>query len=193
MSDFFNFLAGVVSGTGRDGDYLNFFGGHMHILVLTALIAIDIITGFAAAVYKKEVSSQTSFFGMAKKTFLLFLVATGYLVQFYHPEVPITQGICYLFSVTEALSIVENLKKMGLPIPAAFDVFAQKSRDLLDKQIMELFSRALGAFVQAAQSFITPSATATAGSKPDQPTTTATATINKESTTVYDTDKQRDY
>jgi toxin secretion/phage lysis holin len=84
--------------------------------LLIVLMAADIATGIAAAVATKELSSDTSFRGIAKKAIILIVVAVaGWLEPV--AQVPIGQAVAGFYAAHEGISLLENAAKAGLPVP----------------------------------------------------------------------------
>ncbi|MBE6902248.1 MAG: phage holin family protein [Ruminococcaceae bacterium] len=86
---------------------------------LIAMVALDFITGLAAAAARKEVTSCKMFKGLIRKFLILVLVAVAHVIDCYVTNTyPVIQSAVMLFFiVNEALSIVENAAMLGLPIP----------------------------------------------------------------------------
>lgn len=88
---------------------------------LCGFIALDIISGLTAAWIEKNISSDVSLRGMARKGLMLLLVAAAALAAAVLPvEVPLCSMVAGAFCVTELISIVENLGRAGVPIPKSF-------------------------------------------------------------------------
>lgn len=98
-------------------------------IILTALMAIDYVTGLTSAWIKKSQSSKRGIIGIVKKVSYMLLVVTALLFDLavLHMAANIdvtmpfnsvfgTTVICWLIS-NESLSIIENLDKIGVPIP----------------------------------------------------------------------------
>jgi toxin secretion/phage lysis holin len=84
--------------------------------VLVVLMAVDIATGVLAAFIHREVSSDVSFRGIARKAIVLLVVAAGAWVE---PvvQLPIGDAVAGFYAVHEGLSILENVTRAGLPVP----------------------------------------------------------------------------
>lgn len=93
--------------------------------VLIILMLLDIATGVLAAFVNREISSNVSARGIAKKSIVLILVAAGVLLE---PVVNLAIGkaIAGFYAMHEGLSIIENAARAGLPVP-------QVMRDALRK------------------------------------------------------------
>lgn len=86
---------------------------------LIAFMVLDYITGLAAAWLRRELSSETGFKGIAKKVFILALVAVGHIL-----DVHVLGGgsVCRsavigFYLANEGISILENAGNIGLPLP----------------------------------------------------------------------------
>lgn len=86
---------------------------------LIAMVALDCITGLAAAAMRREVSSAKCFAGLMRKFLILVLVAVAHVIDMYVTNTfPVLQSAVMLFFIAhEALSIAENSAALGLPIP----------------------------------------------------------------------------
>ena len=94
------------------------FNGNEQILyTIFALIVFDTFTGFWVATKEKNVSSR-EFFRSARKSFFYFIMlATARLVDKQLPVHIASPIIDAFLSTTEAVSIFENLAKLGFPVP----------------------------------------------------------------------------
>ncbi|QYR65716.1 phage holin family protein [Fusobacterium animalis] len=114
------------------GSYLSYFIGDWSISmeVMFIFMACDYITGYLRSLLKKKLSSKTGYKGLIKKTGYIFAVVVGAaldrLIIANNLNVPITiLGFPISFKImmicsvvgTEGISIVENLKEMGLIVP----------------------------------------------------------------------------
>lgn len=114
------------------GSYLSYFigGWSISMEVMFIFMACDYITGYLRSLLKKKLSSKTGYKGLIKKTGYIFAVIVGAaldrLIVVNNLNVPITiLGFPISFKImmicsvvgTEGISIVENLKEMGLIVP----------------------------------------------------------------------------
>ncbi len=82
------------------------------------LIASDIGTGILNAILHKKLTSKRSYIGMFKKVSIVAVVLMGFIIE-EHMKVPnVGEMVCTFFIITESLSILENLKALGIPIPS---------------------------------------------------------------------------
>lgn len=95
---------------------------------LIAFMVLDYATGLISAYIGKKLSSSVGFAGIAKKVFILILVAVGHIL-----DVHILGGgsVCRsavtgFYLANEGISILENSGKIGLPLPKRLlDILAQ--------------------------------------------------------------------
>lgn len=81
------------------------------------LIACDIGTGIFNAIMHKKLTSKRSYIGMFKKISIIAVVMMGFIIE-EHMKIPnVGEMVCTFFIITESLSILENLKSLGIPIP----------------------------------------------------------------------------
>ena len=114
------------------GSYLSYFigGWSISMEVMFIFMACDYITGYLRSLLKKKLSSKTGYKGLIKKTGYIFAVVVGAaldrLIIAHNLNVsitilgfPISFKIMMICSIvgTEGISIVENLKEMGLIVP----------------------------------------------------------------------------
>ena len=99
------------------------------ITVLMIAMIIDYITGMVSAWHKSVLSSQKGVFGIVKKVSYLALVCVGmgvdWLIYSGLSQVGVTTSYTVFFGVlvtiwliiNELISILENLKNIGVPLP----------------------------------------------------------------------------
>ena len=100
------------------------------VLVLVLCNIIDYITGLVAAKYRNEnVNSYKGFRGIAKKVCMWLLIVIGamadWLIIYAGQTIGITIPVSFLIAcvvavwliVNEFISILENIKDIGAPIP----------------------------------------------------------------------------
>ncbi|HXF08993.1 MAG TPA: phage holin family protein [Candidatus Acidoferrales bacterium] len=111
------------------------FGG-LPVLVqaLIILMAIDIATGLLAAYVRRNLTSDVSFRGMARKAIVLLIVAGGAWIE-PAVELPIGEAVAGFYAAHEGLSILENAARSGLPIPEVLrDALAKLSPEAKERQ-----------------------------------------------------------
>lgn len=99
------------------------------LIVLTAVMLVDYITGMVAAYTKAELSSRKGLRGIFKKIGYFCLVAVGittdYIICSALSSIGITSEATMVFGlivtiwliINELISILENLTKLEVPIP----------------------------------------------------------------------------
>lgn len=107
-----------------------FFGGWDEAMkTLLIFMAIDYITGLiVAGVFKKSpktqtgrLSSKTGYKGLCKKFMILFFVLVGNRLDITLGTSYIRDAVCIAFITNELISIAENAKIMGFPLPKPID------------------------------------------------------------------------
>jgi toxin secretion/phage lysis holin len=113
---------------------------HDVVTIVMVLVGLDTLTGFMKA-YQHQVVSSSGFFRFALKILIYFiLLATGALLD----KLVLIEGIiraltvtAVFLSITEAISILENISGMGFLIPKKLLnllKFAQGSDNDIDKK-----------------------------------------------------------
>ena len=89
------------------------------IIVLMTLILIDFITGLLYAYIMRELNSKICFKGIFKKIYELILCGVCHLLDVYvlGGGSVLLSASCFLFITAEALSLLENASRLGVPIP----------------------------------------------------------------------------
>lgn len=99
------------------------------LIVLTAVMLVDYITGMVSAYTKSELSSSKGLMGIFKKIGYFCLVAVGittdYIICSALSSIGITSEVTMVFGlivtiwliINELISILENLTKLEVPIP----------------------------------------------------------------------------
>lgn len=86
--------------------------------VLLALILGDILTGILKAAGTGQVSSDISRAGMARKVGMLIGVAVAHVLETFSGQ-PLAAITAICFSISEFISLVENLGALGVRFPPA--------------------------------------------------------------------------
>ena len=125
---FKNILAGVCTA-------LSFLFGDMEgmLIALIALIILDYISGVIAAAVEKRLSSEVGAKGIAKKIFMLLIVALANIVDInVIGDGHVLKTVTIVFYIcNECISLIENAGRIGVPVPKKLlDVLEQlKNRD----------------------------------------------------------------
>ena len=111
---FKNILAGVCT-------ILSFLFGDMEglMVALIALIILDYISGVIAAAVEKRLSSEVGAKGIAKKIFMLLIVALANIVDInVIGDGHVLKTVTVVFYIcNECISLIENAGRIGVPVP----------------------------------------------------------------------------
>lgn len=102
------------------------------VYALTAFMVMDYITGLISAYIAKKLSSKVGFYGIAKKVFIMVLVAVGHILDAYvlGDGSVCRSAVTGFYLANEGISILENAGKIGLPLPKKLiDVLGQLRKD----------------------------------------------------------------
>ncbi len=115
MTQFFRTL-----GVGTVG-VLSYLLGDLNGLLFALMICmvLDLISGFIVAFFKKKMSFQTGFKGIAKKIFMLFIVIMAHIVDtavIGGGETTRNIVICF-YLANESISLLENSATLGVKYP----------------------------------------------------------------------------
>ncbi len=93
------------------------FNGLM--IALVALIVLDYISGVIAAAVEKKLSSEAGAKGIAKKIFMLLIVAVANIVDInVIGEGHVLKSVTVVFYIAnECISLIENAGRLGVPVP----------------------------------------------------------------------------
>ena len=127
---FKNILAGVCT-------VLSFLFGDMEglMVALVALIILDYISGVIAAAVEKRLSSEVGAKGIAKKIFMLLIVALANIVDInVVGDGHVLKTVTVVFYIcNECLSLIENAGRIGVPVPKKLLDVLEQLRDKDDK------------------------------------------------------------
>ena len=120
---------GICTVLGAVGSFIaSLFGGwSMDLQTLLLFMVVDYVSGLIlAGVFKKSektksgaLSSNVGFKGLCKKIGILFCVLIAYRLDISIGTAYIRTAVIIAFIANEAVSIVENVGLMGVPIPPA--------------------------------------------------------------------------
>ena len=111
------------------------------IIMLCVVMLLDYITGMVAAWRSRELSSKKGSFGIIKKLCYLIAVCVGIIADWVIysglESMGVSLGITVLFGViiaiwliiNELLSILENLRKIGVPLPAFLEKIVRRLKN----------------------------------------------------------------
>lgn len=118
----------VVGAVGSAIAYL-FGGWSTGLITLIVFMSFDYISGLmVAGVFHKSkktesgaLESNTCFKGLCKKGMMLLIVLVAYRLDLTVGSSYIRDAVIIAFIVNETISILENAKLMGIPIPEVID------------------------------------------------------------------------
>jgi toxin secretion/phage lysis holin len=86
---------------------------------LLAMVIIDYLTGMLAAFITRTLSSEVGSKGIARKVCIFILISVAGIVDSLtvSPEPFLRTAVIWFFIANEGLSILENVGKMGVPLP----------------------------------------------------------------------------
>ena len=126
----------VIAALGTAATYL--WGGWDAVFTaLVTLVCMDYVTGWAAAWVRGRLSSDAGRRGIAKKVGMFVVVAVcNILDQLGGLGEPILRTVAiWWYLANEALSIVENLGEVGVPIPGRLRQALAALRDRHDGEV----------------------------------------------------------
>jgi toxin secretion/phage lysis holin len=107
-----------------------FFGGwDVMLRVLVLFVAIDYVVGVTAAWYEKKLSSEAGAKGIIKKFLLFVIVALAFQVDNAIGQEIFRSLAIWFYLANEALSIIENAGRCGVPIPAFLKTALEQMRN----------------------------------------------------------------
>ena len=123
---FKNILAGLCT-------ILSFLFGDMEglMVALIALIILDYISGVIAAAVEKRLSSEVGAKGIAKKIFMLLIVALANIVDInVIGDGHVLKTVTVVFYIcNECISLIENAGRIGVPVPKKLLDVLEQLRD----------------------------------------------------------------
>lgn len=85
---------------------------------LLIMIILDYISGVASAIYNKKLNSQVGLKGILKKFMYLVIVCVSVILdRIIGNTGAIRTLVIYFFVANDGISILENIGKMGIPLP----------------------------------------------------------------------------
>ena len=127
---FKNIMAGICT-------ILSFLFGDIEgmMVALIALIVLDYISGVIAAAVEKRLSSEVGAKGIAKKIFMLLIVALANIVDInVIGDGHVLKTVTVVFYIcNECISLIENAGRIGVPVPKKLLDVLEQLRDRDDK------------------------------------------------------------
>ena len=114
-----NLVKSVIAIGGAAASYL--FGGWSSLLtILLTFVVLDYVTGVTAAAKEGKLNSEVGAWGIAKKVGTFVIVAVAHLVDSALGDAHLFRDAAiFFFLANELLSVIENLGRIGVPIPPA--------------------------------------------------------------------------
>jgi toxin secretion/phage lysis holin len=94
-------------------------GWDLALQVLALFVVLDYLVGLIAAWTEKSLDSRVGFRGIAKKILLFVPIAICYALDQVLGQEILRSLAIFFYIANEGLSIVENLGRAGVPVPAA--------------------------------------------------------------------------
>ena len=93
------------------------FDGLMYSLL--TLMVLDYATGILCAILEKRLSSEVGFKGILKKVLMLVVVSISYTIDLHllSDSGVLRSSVIGFYLVNECISILENIFKVGVPLP----------------------------------------------------------------------------
>ena len=85
--------------------------------VLFGLMFLDYLTGLIVGYKMQNLNSQRAFKGLRKKLLVLVILCGASLMHKLVPDLAFRTLVGMFYCATELLSIIENVAKVGVPIP----------------------------------------------------------------------------
>jgi toxin secretion/phage lysis holin len=112
-------IKAIAAVLGAVASYL-FGGWTMALQTLLVFIVIDYLTGVIASGKSGELSSKIGMVGIGKKVMIFVFVTMGHMADLHTSDGQLhlfRDGVITFFIANEALSILENAGRMGVPVP----------------------------------------------------------------------------
>lgn len=102
---------------------------------LLIVIVIDYITGVISAIYNKKLNSNIGLKGILKKFSYLIIVSLSVILDRIVGDTgAIRTIVIYFFVANDGISIVENIGKMGVPLPKKLTEVLEQLRNKGDEE-----------------------------------------------------------
>lgn len=111
--------------------------------IMTPLIfsMADIVTGLIQAIINRNLDSQKMRMGLLHKTLLIIIILLGFTLDFTFNLNIVSRSICIFVIGMEIISIVENIKKAGIPIGKIANVLKEKSDNTVNDNLNYLINK----------------------------------------------------
>ena len=97
--------------------------------VLFGLMFLDYLTGLIVGYKMQNLNSTRAFKGLRKKLLILVILCGASLMHKLVPDLAFRTLVGMFYCATELLSIVENVAKVGVPIPKKLNKALEQLRE----------------------------------------------------------------
>ena len=133
MNNIFNSVVAVIATF-----FIYLFGGRdAAIGILIILMVLDYITGVVYAYVNKNINSEIGFKGLLKKCLVLVVLIVAVMLDrlLNTGDWVFRTLVCYFYIANEGISLLENISKLGVPIPAKIkDALEQLNKEGTEEQ-----------------------------------------------------------
>jgi len=113
---------------------MNLFGGpSVFLTALLILILIDVLTGFLAAAARKQLQASVMFQGGCKKIIILSIIVLVHYIGDALGLPWLREAVISYYAINEALSIMENAVRAGVPVPSFLVALLKKAGELVEQ------------------------------------------------------------
>jgi len=115
-----------------------FFGGwDIMLQILIGFVVLDYVTGVAAAWYTKTLNSEIGGRGIMKKILLFVIVGVAYQLDVATGQEIFRSLAIWFYLANEALSVIENAGRCGVPIPSFLKTALEQMKQKADEGKVE--------------------------------------------------------
>lgn len=120
MGEWSSIIKTISTALGALAGYM-FGGWNMLMNLLLWLVVLDWLTGWAAAWIKGELKSRKGYHGIARKVAIFGLVVISHFIDvILGGQQYFQNAVVFFYLANELLSIIENVGRMGVPVPKIF-------------------------------------------------------------------------
>lgn len=135
MKEFWNAIQMVFTAI---GGWLGYFLGGCDGLVvaLVVFVVADYLTGVMCAISEKKLSSEVGFRGICRKVLIFILVGIANIldVQVIGTGSVLRTAIIFFYISNEGISLLENVGRLGLPIPEKLKLVLEQLHNESEKE-----------------------------------------------------------
>lgn len=111
----------------------NYLGGWDTVMrALLTFVVLDYLTGLAAAWYERKLDSGVGARGILKKILLFAVVGLAYQIDKSLGQEVFRSLATWFYLANEALSVLENVGRAGVPIPGFLRAALEQLKDTSD-------------------------------------------------------------